>query len=226
MIPQQAPISTPEPQTTRFDKRSIIVGVLAAVAVVYVIASLYMIFDLRGKVAVLDQKEQALDAYQADLSNRLHMTSSELKEELSSEVGLTKQQIAERTAELERQQKDAASRLAAAQSRQGKELAAVTGEVGTVKTDVGSAKTDIQKTQTDLAATNAKLEKTIGDLGVASGLIAHNAQELELLKHKGDRNYYDFTLTEECSYAGVNHQFAVEEGGSQEEQIHAERDRR
>jgi hypothetical protein len=194
MIPQQAPISTPEPQTIRFEKRSLIVGVLAAVALVYVIVSLYMIFDLRGKVAALDQKQQALDAYQADLSNRLHMTSSELKEELSSEVGLTKQQIAERTAELERQQRDAASRLSAAQSRQSKELAAVTGEVGTVKTDVGSAKTDIQKTQTDLAVTNAKLEKTIGDLGVASGLIAHNAQELELLKHKGDRNYYDFAL--------------------------------
>ena len=27
-----------------------------------------------------------------------------------------------------------------------------------------------------------------------SGLVAHNASELEILKHKGDRNYYDFTL--------------------------------
>jgi len=194
MFPQEAPSSTPEPQPARFDKRSILVGVGLAVAAVYVIASLFFIFDLRSKVAALEQKQQALDAYQADLSNRLHMTSSELKEQLSSEVGLTKQQIAERTADLERQQREAASRLAAAQSRQGKELAAVSGEVGNVKTDVGSAKTDIQKTQTDLAATNAKLEKTIGDLGVASGLIAHNAQELEILKHKGDRNYYDFTL--------------------------------
>ncbi len=65
-----------------------------------------------------------------------------------------------------------------------------------MKTDVGAAKTDIQKTQTDLAATNQKLEQAIGDLGVQSGLIAHNASELEILKHKGDRNYYDFTLAE------------------------------
>jgi hypothetical protein len=42
--------------------------------------------------------------------------------------------------------------------------------------------------------TNANLERAIGDLGVQSGLIAHNAQELEILKHKGDRNYYEFTL--------------------------------
>ncbi|MGH9809832.1 MAG: hypothetical protein ACRD9W_21715, partial [Terriglobia bacterium] len=68
------------------------------------------------------------------------------------------------------------------------------GEVSNVKNDVGAAKTDIQKTQTDLAATNAKLERAIGDLGVQSGLIAHNAQELDILKRKGDRTYYDVTL--------------------------------
>ena len=80
------------------------------------------------------------------------------------------------------------------QNQQSKQIAAVSGEVTDVKTDVGAAKTDIQKTQTDLATTNQKLEKTIGDLGVQSGLVAHNASELEILKHKGDRNYYDFTL--------------------------------
>jgi len=67
---------------------------------------------------------------------------------------------------------------------------AVTG----VKSDVGAAKTDIAKTQTDLQATNQKLERTIGDLGVQSGLVAKNSSELEILKHKGDRNYYEFTL--------------------------------
>jgi hypothetical protein len=95
---------------------------------------------------------------------------------------------------LEAQQKAAAARLSAAQNQPSKQIAAVSGEVTDVKTDVGAAKTDIQKTQTDLATTNQKLEKTIGDLGVQSGLVAHNASELEILKHKGDRNYYDFTL--------------------------------
>ena len=65
--------------------------------------------------------------------------------------------------------------MSAAQSQQGKQIAAVNGEVSGVKTEVGAAKTDIQKTQTDLAATNAKLEHAMGDLGVQSGLIAHNA---------------------------------------------------
>lgn len=40
----------------------------------------------------------------------------------------------------------------------------------------------------------AGLERAIGDLGVQCGLIAHNREELEILKHKGDRNYYDVNL--------------------------------
>ncbi len=33
-----------------------------------------------------------------------------------------------------------------------------------------------------------------GDMGVMSGLIATTRGDLEVLKHKGDRNYYEFTL--------------------------------
>jgi chromosome segregation ATPase len=157
--------------------------------------------DMRSKIASLQQKQQALDVQQAELNNRLHATSSEFKQALTSEMGSTKQEMAARAAELERQQKAAAARLAAAQTQQSKELAAVSGEVSTVKTDVGSAKTDIQKTQTDLAATNAKLEHAIGDLGLQSGLIAHNAQELDILKRKGERNYFDFTLQKNAKTA-------------------------
>ena len=49
-------------------------------------------------------------------------------------------------------------------------------------------------TKADLDATKAKLQSAIGDLGVQSGLIAHTRDDLETLKHKGDRNYYEFTL--------------------------------
>jgi len=34
-----------------------------------------------------------------------------------------------------------------------------------------------------------------GDLDSHSSLIARNHDELEVLKHRGDRNYYEFTLT-------------------------------
>ncbi len=196
MFPEESPIAHPEPERQPLpeERSSILKWVFMAAAAIYVLASLYLMYDMRTRILTLEQKQVALETAQDDLGKRLHATSSEFKEQLSSEVGMTKQQLAARTAELEREQKAAAAKLAAQQSQQGKQIADVSGEVSNVKTDVGSAKTDIQKTQTDLAATNAKLEKTIGDLGVQSGLVAHNASELEILKHKGDRNYYDFTL--------------------------------
>jgi hypothetical protein len=55
-------------------------------------------------------------------------------------------------------------------------------------------KTDVASTKADLEATKAKLETTRGDLGLQSGLIAKTAGDLDILKHKGDRNYYEFTL--------------------------------
>jgi hypothetical protein len=65
---------------------------------------------------------------------------------------------------------------------------------GAIADEVGNVKTDVASTKTELELTKAKLEKTIGDLGVQSGLIARTAEELDILKRKGDRNYYEFTL--------------------------------
>jgi hypothetical protein len=59
---------------------------------------------------------------------------------------------------------------------------------------VGGVKTDLSSTQTELKTAETQLQSMKGDLGVQSGLIATNHSELEILKHKGDRNYYEFTL--------------------------------
>ena len=69
------------------------------------------------------------------------------------------------------------------------------------ETQVGAlgGRVDIVKEEVD--ATRAELEKTIqeltsvkGDLGVQSGLIATNGEELAALKSLGERNYYEFNL--------------------------------
>jgi hypothetical protein len=55
-------------------------------------------------------------------------------------------------------------------------------------------KTDVASTRADLESTKARLQSAVGDLGMQSGLIAHTRDDLETLKHRGDRNYYEFTL--------------------------------
>ena len=188
-------LDNPERQAAAAPAQSrILQYILFGLAVIYVAASLYFMYSLKTRLDALDQKQMALNDAQQQLAARLHSTSNEFKQALTSEVGLTKQEMAKRAAELERQQKQAAAQLSSEQRQQGQQLAAVNTEVSGVKTELGGTKTQVQKTQADLAATNQKLEKTIGDLGVQSGLVAHNAGELEMLKRKGERNYYDFTL--------------------------------
>ena len=164
--------------------------ILLLLAVIYVAGSLYFLFDLRAQVGNLSRDQAASKAEIADLTKRMQSAEAEA-ETLGQQVGITKKDLAARAAELQRQQRAAEARLAEEQKQQ---ITAVSGEVAGVKTDVGGVKTDVASTKAELAATKAKLESTIGDLGVQSGLIAHTRDDLEILKHRGDRNYYEFTL--------------------------------
>jgi septal ring factor EnvC (AmiA/AmiB activator) len=88
-----------------------------------------------------------------------------------------------------------AKRLENAQDKTAQQVNAVASDVSSVKTDVGGVKTDLGKTQTDLATTISQLMAVKGDLSSTNSVIARNHDELVLLEHKGDRNYYEFTLT-------------------------------
>jgi hypothetical protein len=167
--------------------------VLLAVALIYVIASLYFIVDSRSRIDKLEAMQKAAAAENAQLLKRLGIAESSLKTEtrvLAEKVGLTQKEMASRSASLQRQQREAEQNIE--QTRQ--QVGAVSGEVAGVKTELGGAKTEIASTRTELEATKSKLERVVGDLGVQSGLIAHTRTDLEVLKHRGDRNIYEFSL--------------------------------
>src|SRR5215471_10064871 len=128
-----------------------------------------------------------------ELQNRMQ-TAEAAEETLARQTGMTKKELAQRTKELQAEQKAAEVRIREEQSAQKAQITAVSGDVAGVKTDVGGVKTDVASTKADLEATKAKLQSAVGDLGVQSGLIANTRSDLEVLKHKGDRNYYEFTL--------------------------------
>jgi len=60
--------------------------------------------------------------------------------------------------------------------------------------DVNKLGTDVSGVKNDLEATKGRLDRATGDMGVMSGLIARNHDDLEELKRRGDRNYYEFTI--------------------------------
>ena len=164
--------------------------ILLALAILYVAGSLFFLFSLRSRVDQLGKQQTTSNSQIADLTRRQESAEAE-NEALGRQVGMTKKELASRATELQRQQRMAEARIAAAQKEQ---ITAVSGEVAGVKTDVGGVKTDVASTKADLEATKAKLASAVGDLGMQSGLIAKTRDDLEILKHKGDRNYYEFTL--------------------------------
>ena len=164
--------------------------ILLALAIIYVAGSLFLMFSLRAHVDRLSRDSAASKAQIAELSRRVQ--SAEANDEtLAQQVGITKREMASRASEITRQQRAAEARIAEQQKQQ---LSQVAGEMAGVKTDVGGVKTDVAATRSELEATRAKLERTIGDLGLQSGLIARTRDDLEVLKHRGDRSYFEFTL--------------------------------
>jgi cell division protein FtsB len=123
------------------------------------------IADLKGQLDVTAQK--------------IGMTQAEVADAKSRAESIRKQQIAS-------DQKLSQEITSAAKENEAK--------IGAVATDVSGAKKDIEATRSDLEATKTKLERASGDMGVMSGLIARNHDDLEELRRKGDRNYFEFTI--------------------------------
>ncbi|MGB8261333.1 MAG: hypothetical protein WCE75_13320 [Terracidiphilus sp.] len=176
------------------------IGALA-VAVLAALGGLVWSYTLSSRLATQQaelteakQQNKQLAAEQRETRAKLDVT----REDLNKSLGLTQKEIDAKNQEISRREQAAeaaARRLESAQQQTAQQVAAVSTEVSSVKTDVGGVKTDLGKTQTDLANAISQLTSMKGDLSDHSSLIARNHDELEVLKHKGDRNYYEFTLT-------------------------------
>ena len=167
--------------------------ILIILAIVFVAASVYGYVTTQQHVEKLTTDLSASQAQVGELQKRMQSTEAQ-EETLAQKLGMTKKELMERAAQLQAQQKATESRLESETKAAKEEIGQVSGEVAGVKTDVGGVKTDVASTKADLEATKAKLQSAVGDLGVQSGLIANTRGDLEILKHKGDRNYYEFTL--------------------------------
>ncbi len=167
--------------------------VLVVLAIVVVAATAYVLYTTHLSIAKLNDQLGASQAEVKELQNRMQ-TAEAQEETLARQAGMTKKELAQRARELQAEERAAEIRLQQEQTAQKAQITAVSGDVAGVKTDVGGVRTDLGSTKADLEATKAKLQSAVGDLGVQSGLIANTRSDLEVLKHKGDRNYYEFTL--------------------------------
>jgi DNA anti-recombination protein RmuC len=169
-----------------------------AVALLCALGSLIWAYNLSGKITA--QQEELADAKKQNVQLAADLRETDARQrvtadELGKSLGLTQKQMDARAQQIIAREKAENERLEAAQQQTAQQVTAVASDVTSVKTDVGGVKTDVAKTQSDLAGAVSQLQSMRGDLGQQSGLIARTHDELELLKHKGDRNYYEFTLS-------------------------------
>ena len=181
------------------EQRSISGALLGVVAVALLAAlgGLAWSYGLQNHLSAAEQKITAAEQKNAELSQQLDATNARLRatsETLGQSVGISQKQMEARAASIIAAQRAESARLEQEQAANTKQIGAVSNDVASVKTDVGGVKTDVATTKTDLEATKTQLTRVMGDAGVMSGLIATNHGELEVLKHKGDRNYFEFTL--------------------------------
>jgi multidrug efflux pump subunit AcrA (membrane-fusion protein) len=164
---------------------------LLGVGSVLALGSLFLILELRGRITKVEAVQTATASALQNLAQRSDTEESTMQartDALAEQLGMTEKRLQARTAELRRQQSASVSRLKKEQTEQ---IENVRKEQ---KEQMDGVKTDVAATRSDLDTTKQKLERTIGDLGAQSGLIAHTREDLEILKRRGERNYYEFTL--------------------------------
>jgi peptidoglycan hydrolase CwlO-like protein len=148
---------------------------------------------LQTQLAQSNSKETILTAQIDDANARIADLKAQ-QQVTSQKVGFTQAELAQaRTLaqNIRQSQKESDEKLA---GQIGQVQQEANAKIGLVSTDLTGAKGDIDATKKDLEATKAKLTSTVGDLGVQSGLIARNQEELDQLKRQGERNIFELHL--------------------------------
>lgn len=189
--------------------------VLLVLIAVLIGATLYLYLEVRSAKTEMAEKFQTYEEQIAALEGSVNRTSREVgtqvaevkgivasaEQEISQTAQKVEQRVLGRTQNLEKELEQTKQQQQAALQEVGGKLTALDAATTDTSTKVGTLSGEVDTVQTDLATAQEELRQTIadlksvrGDLGVQSGLIATNGQELDVLKQLGKRNYFEFDL--------------------------------
>jgi len=168
-----------------------------AIALLASVGALIWCFTLGSRLATAQAELAEARQQNTQLAAELRETDARLKvttDELAKSLGLTQKELDQRAQAIISREEADTQRLQSAEQQTAQQVSAVSNDVSGVKSDVGGVKTDLGKTENDLATTISQLQQVRGDLSNTNSIIARNHDELVALEHRGDRNYYEFTL--------------------------------
>jgi chromosome segregation ATPase len=139
-----------------------------------------------------EQNVQASVKQQNDALLQRLAKSDDQNQQLQSDLKVVTDKLNVTQEELDRARKQSKASVVA----YNKKLSDVNTQLGTKANveDVNKLTGDVSGVKNDLDETKGKLDRATGDMGVMSGLIARNHDDLEELKRRGDRNYFEFTI--------------------------------
>jgi len=197
----------PEPQ-----RSGLMVALVTGAIIALVAANIYLYVQIDHVRADVAKQHESLMTELSNLRDASSVTTASqmrhletLKEELEAAraqarnaASQGKQEAIARAEQLARQIQTEEAKVQQQVSREITDVKQTANQanakIADVSTDVGGVKTQVSETQAELQKTIADLKSTRGDLGVQSGLIATNAQELAALRRLGERNYFEFKL--------------------------------
>ncbi|MDE3169987.1 MAG: hypothetical protein KGL75_07585 [Acidobacteriota bacterium] len=187
---------TPEPPVERTGPPRW-VGVLFVIAFVLVGWLLYATYaNNQALKQSQDTSNKKLDALAAELdkTNARFADAKGQLEVTEQKLGLTEDELARARALAQSVRKQQQASDETLRKALGQAQADNASKFGQVNTQITNTQNDLSATKASLQETQSRLQSTVGDLGVQSGLIAKNHDELEALKALGERNIYEFTL--------------------------------
>ncbi|HET9217000.1 MAG TPA: hypothetical protein VFR18_08480 [Terriglobia bacterium] len=133
--------------------------------------------------SLLDAVQSRVGVTATDLANAQRAAANARKEQARTETAL-RQALDEQARTVSSIRDESDAKLAAVRQETTSQFGEVTGQVSTVKTD-------LETTKSDLAANRREM----GDIRDSLGRqIARNADELAVLKRRGERDYFEFDI--------------------------------
>jgi chromosome segregation ATPase len=197
----------PEPQ-----RSSVMPALVAGAIIALIAANIYLYVQIDHVRTDVAQMQDKLSTELTNLRDAANVTSEAqkrhldtLREELDAARAQARQAASQGKSEAQAYADQKVRTLEAEQARVQQQVSseisnvkssvqATDAKVTGVSNDVGTVKNQVTQTQSELDKTIAELKSVRGDMGVQSGLIATNANELSALKLKGERNYIDIKL--------------------------------
>lgn len=199
---------TPKPIPEREETPSVSAGSPRWLTVVLLVVGLLLVYliyaqystrsDLAARLQQADGKLTKLESRAATLEDNYANLKAQF-DVTGERLGLTREELARARAaaqQIKEEQRRTTEQLGTELEQAQSQLGSLSGEVTGVKGDVAATREELQKTKT-------ALERTIGDLGVQSGLIARNRDEVEELKRRGERDYFEFNIKKSKQYTRV-----------------------